>query len=128
MSSAVTIVSIMINMRAYLSVLARSITGRAFRVSFAAGVMLLAVSALSPQATAQLGSRPTEQWLKTLESANRLAKLKVDEALAALQLKPGAVVADIGAGSGVFTLPLAKAVTTAGKVYAVDIEQGLVEH
>jgi len=90
--------------------------------------MLFAVTALSPQATAQLGSRPTEQWLKTLESANRLAKLKVDEAVGALQLKPGAVVADIGAGSGVFTLPLAKAVTTAGKVYAVDIEQGLVDH
>jgi ubiquinone/menaquinone biosynthesis C-methylase UbiE len=47
--------------------------------------------------------------------------------VAALKLKPDAVVADIGAGSGVFTVPLAKAVT-AGKVYAVDIEQGLVDH
>jgi ubiquinone/menaquinone biosynthesis C-methylase UbiE len=79
-------------------------------------------------ASAQLGARSTEEWLKTLESSNRLARLKVDEAIAALQLKPGSVVADIGAGAGVFTLPLAKAVTTKGKVYAVDIEQGLVDH
>jgi ubiquinone/menaquinone biosynthesis C-methylase UbiE len=84
--------------------------------------------ALCSPATAQLGARSTEQWLKTLDSANRVARLKVDEAVAALQLKPGSVVADIGAGSGVFTLPLAKAVSKKGKVYAVDIEQGLVDH
>ena len=81
-----------------------------------------------PSAMAQLGARSTEEWLKTLDSQHRFAKLKVDEAVAALKLKPGSVVADIGAGSGVFTLPLAKAVSGAGKVYAVDIEQGLVDH
>lgn len=81
-----------------------------------------------PLGYAQLGARSTEEWLKTLDSANRIAKLKVNEAVAALQLKAGDVVADIGAGSGVFTLPLAKAVTPKGKVYAVDIEQGLVDH
>ena len=37
------------------------------------------------------------------------------------------MVADIGAGSGAFTLPLAKAVPN-GRVYAVDIDQGLVDH
>lgn len=79
-------------------------------------------------AFAQLGSRSTEQWLKTLDSANRVAKLKVDEAVAALQITSGSVVADIGAGSGTFTLPLAKAVSASGKVYAVDIDRGLVEH
>jgi ubiquinone/menaquinone biosynthesis C-methylase UbiE len=36
-------------------------------------------------------------------------------------------VADIGAGSGVFTLPLARAVPQ-GRVYAVDIDRGLVDH
>lgn len=80
-----------------------------------------------PSALAQLGARTTEQWLKTLDSQNRVLKLKVDEAVAALQLKADSVVADIGAGSGVFTLPLAK-VTPQGRVYAVDIDAGLVEH
>lgn len=83
--------------------------------------------ALAPAAHAQLGARTTEQWLKTLDSQNRVLKLKVDEAVAKLQLPADAVVADIGAGSGVFTLPLAKAAPR-GRVYAVDIDQGLVDH
>ena len=45
-----------------------------------------------------------------------------------LDLKPGMVVADIGAGSGLFSRPLAKAVAPAGKVYAVDIQQDLLDH
>ena len=90
----------------------------------AAVVLLSAV----PAAFAQLGARTTEQWLRTLDSAQRVAKLKVDEAVAVLRLAPGAVVADIGAGSGTFTLPLARAVGDRGRIYAVEIEAGLVEH
>lgn len=94
-----------------------------------AGLCALVVAlGLSPSTRAQLGARPADQWLKTLDSATRIAKLKVDDAVRALALKPGSVVADIGAGSGVFTLPLAAAVSPTGKVYAVDIEQGLVDH
>ena len=52
----------------------------------------------------------------------------MDETLAKLRLKPGDVVADIGAGSGIFEAPLAHAVAPGGKVYAVDIQQDLVEH
>jgi ubiquinone/menaquinone biosynthesis C-methylase UbiE len=102
--------------------------GLPVRRRLAAAALLGAAVALCPPARAQLGARSTEEWLKTLESANRVAKLKVEEAVAVLKLKPGSVVADIGAGSGIFTLPLAKAVSPAGKVYAVDIEQGLVDH
>jgi arsenite methyltransferase len=90
-------------------------------------LLLLAGLVASP-AHAQLGARSTEEWLKTLDAANRVAKLKIDDVVAALQLKPEHVVADIGAGSGTFTVPLAKAVAAGGKVYAVDIEQGLVDH
>ena len=42
--------------------------------------------------------------------------------MAALKLKPGDVVADIGAGSGYFTFRLAEAVGPRGKVMAVDIQ------
>lgn len=45
----------------------------------------------------------------------------VDGIFAAMQVKPGAVVADVGAGDGYFTTRLAKAVGEGGKVYAVDV-------
>jgi ubiquinone/menaquinone biosynthesis C-methylase UbiE len=93
----------------------------------AAGLVIFSALGLAPSAWAQLGARTTEQWLKTLESKNRIMRLKVDEVVAALKLKPGQVAADIGAGAGAFTLPLAGALKE-GKVYAVDIEQGLVDH
>jgi len=92
---------------------------------------LLALAALPlavPGAFAQLGARSADEWIKTLEGTRRVSTLKVPEVVTALQLKPGQVVADIGAGSGVFTLPLAKALAGSGMVYAVDIEQGLVDH
>ena len=83
---------------------------------------------LAVPASAQLASRSAEEWIKTLESPQRIESLKIDETLARLKLKPGNIVADIGAGSGVFEAPLAHAVSPGGKVYAVDIEQGLVDH
>jgi ubiquinone/menaquinone biosynthesis C-methylase UbiE len=79
---------------------------------------------LSHMAAAQLASRPAEDWTKTLEAHDRVANLKMDEIVAKLRLKPGETVADIGAGSGLFEVPLAKAVSPGGKVYAVDIDAG----
>jgi ubiquinone/menaquinone biosynthesis C-methylase UbiE len=75
-------------------------------------------------AAAQLASRPAKDWSKTLEAHDRVANLKMDEIVAKLGLKPGQSVADIGAGSGLFEVPLAKAVSPGGKVYAVDIDAG----
>ena len=66
--------------------------------------------------------------MTTLEGPQRVATQKIDEVLAKLSLKPGMVVADIGAGSGLFSRPLAKAVAPTGKVYAVDIQQDLLDH
>lgn len=91
-----------------------------------AGLVLIA--GLSPLTARQLGSRPTEDWIRTLEQPGRVAGLKVDEILGALRLQPGDVVADIGAGPGVFSLPLAKAVSPGGKVYAVEIDQAFLDH
>lgn len=83
---------------------------------------------LAQPAAEQLASRPAEEWIKTLEAPARIAGLKVDEVIAKLQLKPGSVVADLGAGSGIFTVPLARAVGSAGKVYAVEIDKGFFEY
>lgn len=76
----------------------------------------------------QLGARTADAWVALLESPNRLAGLKVDEVVAKLSLRPGTTVADIGAGAGVFEGALAAAVSPGGTVYAVDIDQGLLDH
>ena len=79
---------------------------------------------LSQAASGQLASRPAEEWIKTLEAPNRVAGLKIDDIVAKLRLKPGETIADIGAGPGLFEVPLAKAVSPSGTVYAVDIDEG----
>jgi predicted methyltransferase len=48
--------------------------------------------------------------------------------VAACKLKPGMVVADIGAGTGLFTRLFAAEVGPKGKVYAVDIAPAFIEH
>jgi len=87
---------------------------------------MVAVSAAAVSAR-QLSPRPVPEWIERLESPERIASLKIDYIISSLGLKPGTVVADIGAGPGVLTLPIAKAVAPA-KVYAVEIEQGFLDH
>jgi len=92
-------------------------------------VGLLMFSAGAPASYAlQLGGREAPDWIDRLERPERLAGLKVEEVVQRLALKPGMVIADIGAGSGVFTAPFSNAVGPTGKVYSVDIEQGLLDH
>ena len=50
------------------------------------------------------------------------------EIVAAVGLKPGMTVADIGAGTGLFTRLFSPEVGATGKVYAVDISKEFVEH
>ena len=76
---------------------------------------------------AQLGSKPAKEWIKSMERPGRLEKLKTDEVMARLELKPGDLVADVGAGSGVFSWPLARAVGPGGAVYAVEVDPGFLD-
>jgi ubiquinone/menaquinone biosynthesis C-methylase UbiE len=85
--------------------------------------LLLLFVACGTVATAQRASRPADEWVKVLESADRIAALRVDEVVTRLKLRPGDVVADLGAGSGPFVVPFARAVGPKGKVYAVEIDR-----
>ena len=58
--------------------------------------------------------------MSKLEDPERKKWLPPDEILARLELQPGWTVADIGAGTGYFALPMARAVGEAGHVLAVD--------
>lgn len=61
------------------------------------------------------------RWTERFETESREVYRARDKIVAELRLKPGAVVADIGAGTGLFTMLIAKAVGHEGRVYAVDI-------
>lgn len=93
------------------------------RTLLAAALLMVAM----PAAQAQLAARKADEWVTTLEGAQRVATSKIPEVLAKLALKPGMVVADIGAGSGLFARPLAKAIAPTGKLYAVDVQQDLLD-
>ena len=62
------------------------------------------------------------QGAEWLEREEREREERTDLLVAALQLKPGMVVADIGAGTGYLARRMAPAVTPGGKVLAVDVQ------
>src|SRR5262245_42022559 len=61
------------------------------------------------------------------EEKQREAWQRVGDILRAMDARPGATVADIGAGDGFFTSRLAAAVGPSGRVYAVDISDSALE-
>ena len=66
-------------------------------------------------------------YIYMLERDERQEFQKPDEVMAALAFKEGERVADIGAGSGYFTIPIAKAVGPSGAVLAIDIRQEMLD-
>jgi ubiquinone/menaquinone biosynthesis C-methylase UbiE len=91
-------------------------------------VVLFLCVAFAPRASAQLASRTAEEWINTLETPARIQSLKIYETIGKLALKPGQIVADIGAGTGIFTLRFASSVKPGGKIYAVEVDEKLLEH
>ncbi len=67
-------------------------------------------------------------YISLLERPNREDVQKSPEILKALAFRPGERVADIGSGSGYFTLPVAKAVGPTGSVQAIDVASELLEY
>ena len=66
-----------------------------------------------------------ERYEALFESPERAQWQKPDELIAVLEVKPGAVVADIGAGTGYFAARFARVVAPGGSVYASDIEPNM---
>jgi ubiquinone/menaquinone biosynthesis C-methylase UbiE len=62
-----------------------------------------------------------------LDRAEREAEEQPRRALQIMQIAPGMTVADIGAGSGYFTERLARLVGPGGRVFATDIQQGMID-
>lgn len=111
---------------------------RTLPIAFAGLVAALASASIEAQhqAPAQGGHAPdhmehsfadAERYAKSFDDPARDAWQMPDRVIAALGLKPGQSVADIGAGTGYFSIRLAK-LPAAPKVFAVDIEANMVAY
>jgi ubiquinone/menaquinone biosynthesis C-methylase UbiE len=61
-----------------------------------------------------------------LDDPERQIWLPVADVVRALAIRPGMRVADVGAGTGYFAIPIARAVGVEGKVYAVDLQPAML--
>lgn len=91
-----------------------------------AGLLPGPAAAQSPQ-THQHSFGDAEKWAKVFDDPERDAWQKPHDVIQALVLKPDAVVADIGAGTGYFSVRFAHMLPK-GRVYGVDTEPGMVKH
>ena len=100
-------------------------------------VLLIAAAAAAISTAQQPGVHPVSgrvfalpmgvagaSWLDRRE---REDEENPDLAMRLIRVERGSAVADLGAGSGYFTVRRARAVGSAGKVYAVDIQQGMLD-
>ncbi len=104
------------------------------RVQYLAAAFLLAACSGQPEQEASGNALPADPvvaedeevildvWLERLEVGSRELYSARDAVLASVDLAEGDIVADIGAGTGLYSLMFADAVGASGHVYAVDIE------
>ena len=102
---------------------------RAMRIAIAlCGIVLFTgfATAQSPH-THQHSFSDAEKWAHVFDDPERDAWQKPHDVIRSLALKPGARVADLGAGTGYFSARLANMLPQ-GRVYAVDIELDMVRY
>jgi SAM-dependent methyltransferase len=102
--------------------------------AFTAALVLFAFAGLLPVPSAaqaphthQHSFGGAEQWAKVFDDPERDAWQKPHEVIQALALKPDAVIADIGSGTGYFAVRFAN-MTPKGRVYGVDTEPDMVKY
>jgi SAM-dependent methyltransferase len=114
----------------------KAIAGLALLVCFAGLPISKKTNGLAlgqaPPPDAQQAQRPTSTPytgdLSVFEYPNRDKKLHVDRVMDLLGIAPGTAVADIGAGSGWFTVRAAARVGPGGVVYAEDINPNAIDY
>lgn len=97
----------------------------AFSIVALAG--LLAAQAVHPVTGRRIAPVMSVSGAEWLDREERSREEQPEKAIAALNLKPGMMVADVGAGTGFYTMRLARAVAPNGVVFANDIQPGMLE-
>ena len=90
--------------------------------------MVLAQTGSAAPSAQRKTSTPYSGDLSIFETAGRDERLQINRVLDMLGIEPGKNVADIGAGSGWFTVRAARRVTGSGTVYAVDINPEAIQY
>ncbi len=104
---------------------------RLFALTGLVAVTLASAGGDEPAPAAHAGQPPfrdVQHWVKVFEDESRREWQKPREVLDTLGIFEGDTVADLGAGTGYFTGILTSHVGATGKVYAVDLEQALLDH
>jgi SAM-dependent methyltransferase len=109
-----------------------------FRNQLSVWTFLLAVACISQLPASTLNPPQTADTRKTstpytgdlaiFDSPGREDRLQIERVMDLLTISPGKNVADIGAGSGWFTVRAARRVTASGTVYAVDINPEAIQY
>ena len=126
--------------REFVSFMSRSAVRRMKFAWLLAGAMAASTAAHAQQTAAPpVGASPeinakfldpeldADAWVERFEGESREVFNQRKAILAAVALKPGDDVADVGAGTGLFTALFAKTVGAEGWVYAVEISPRFVE-
>lgn len=103
-------------------------------VASATLLVCLSLSATAQETSVRPGINDTfkesdvSQFVERFEREGREVYDQRTRIMEACELKPGMTVADVGAGTGLFTRLLSKSVGETGQVFAVDITEKFVEH
>jgi ubiquinone/menaquinone biosynthesis C-methylase UbiE len=105
--------------------------GLILRMKWTAGVCLLAVNAMG-QAVHPVTGRPIAPVMGMsgagwLDREERDREEQPQKAIAQFNLKPGMMIGDVGAGTGYYSIRMARLVGPTGLVYANDIQPGMLD-
>jgi cyclopropane fatty-acyl-phospholipid synthase-like methyltransferase len=90
--------------------------------------LLLAQDGSGASSSQRKTSTPYSGDLSIFETPGRDERLQINRVMDMLGIQPGKNVADVGAGSGWFTVRAARRVTASGTVYAVDINADAIRY
>jgi predicted methyltransferase len=97
---------------------------------FLAGILAFSVAAAqgaAPEINEPYRNPDYEKWRQGFETEGREVYQQRHAIVAAARAQPGMAVADVGAGTGLFTRLFAERVGAGGRVYAIDIARAFIE-
>jgi ubiquinone/menaquinone biosynthesis C-methylase UbiE len=88
---------------------------------------LAGLAGAQPEINAPFRNPDYDEWQSRFETEQREVYVRRHAIVAAVAPRPGMAIADVGAGTGLFTRLFAAQVGVSGRVYAIDIAREFVE-